>query len=56
MKRTQMFFFKWKYMATGGLHILKDYIEDIDACCNNFRQYRKIKRAPYFLAKMLNSY
>lgn len=44
----------YKYLATGGLHILKDYIEDVGAHCNNFRQYRKIYRAPYFLAKMLN--
>ena len=42
----------YKYLATGGLHILKDYIEDVDAHCNHFNQYRKIERARYFSAKI----
>ena len=43
-----------QYLATGGLHILRNYIKDKNAHCNKLKQYRQIERAPYFLVKILN--
>ena len=31
-----------QYLATGGLHILRNYIKDKTAHCNKFKQYSTV--------------